>query len=104
SSVGVAVTLTSEVVIVNCRQQDRAMLDAGTIAVKSLADNVFERLLEAIVKGNIKPGDRLSETLIANQLGSSRRPISGAIRRLEGRKLVERTPNVGPRVISLTPS
>ena len=26
-----------------------------------------------------------------------------AIRRLEGRKLVERTPNVGPRIVSLTP-
>ena len=78
-------------------------MDAGTIAVKSLADHVFERLLEAIVKGDIKPGDRLSETLIAKQLGVSRGPLREAIRRLEGRKLVERTPNVGPRIVSLTP-
>src|SRR4029079_2161605 len=81
-----------------------AMIDQGVISVKSLADHVFERLLDAIVKGDIKPGDRLSETLIAKQFGVSRGPLREAIRRLEGRKLVERTPNVGPRVISLTPS
>ena len=79
------------------------MMDSSTIAVKSLADHVFERLLDAIVKGSIKPGDRLSETLIAKQLGVSRGPLREAIRRLEGRKLVERTPNVGPRIVSLTP-
>ena len=71
--------------------------------MKSLADHVFERLLDAIVKGDIKPGDRLSETLIAKQFGVSRGPLREAIRRLEGRKLVERTPNVGPRIVSLTP-
>jgi DNA-binding GntR family transcriptional regulator len=79
------------------------MIDSGAISVKSLADHVFERVLDAIVKGTIKPGDRLSETLIAKQLGVSRGPLREAIRRLEGRKLVERTPNVGPRVVSLTP-
>ena len=79
------------------------MIDSGVISVKSLADHVFERLLDAIVKGDIKPGDRLSETLIAKQLGVSRGPLREAIRRLEGRKLVERTPNVGPRIVSLTP-
>ena len=79
------------------------MIESGTITVKSLADHVFERLLDAIVKGSIKPGDRLSETLIAKQLGVSRGPLREAIRRLEGRKLVERTPNVGPRIVSLTP-
>src|SRR4029079_16810547 len=80
-----------------------AMIDQGVISVKSLADHVFERLLDAIVKGDIKPGDRLSETLIAKQFGVSRGPLREAIRRLEGRKLVERTPNVGPRIVSLTP-
>jgi DNA-binding GntR family transcriptional regulator len=78
-------------------------MDSSVIAVKSLADHVFERLLEAIVQGSIKPGDRLSETLIAKRLGVSRGPLREAIRRLEGRKLVERTPNVGPRVVALTP-
>ena len=79
------------------------MIDASAIQVKSLADHVFERLLDAITTGSMKPGDRISETLLARQLGVSRGPLREAIRRLEGRKLVIRTPNVGPRVVSLTP-
>ena len=71
--------------------------------MKSLADHVFERLLDAITHGELEPGTRLSETLLARQLGVSRGPLREAIRRLEGRKLVVRTPNVGPRIVSLTP-
>lgn len=79
------------------------MIDSSVIPVKSLADQVFERLLDAITSGSLAPGDRLSETLLAKKLGVSRGPLREAIRRLEGRKLVERTPNVGPRIVSLTP-
>jgi DNA-binding GntR family transcriptional regulator len=77
------------------------MFDAGAIPVKSLSDQVFDRLLEAITSGRFEPGERLSETNLAKMLGVSRGPLREAIRRLEGRKLVERTPNVGPRVVSL---
>lgn len=79
------------------------MLEGGAIAVRSLADHVFDRLLEAITLGELEPGTRLSETLLARQLGVSRGPLREAIRRLEGRKLVLRTPNVGPHIVSLTP-
>ena len=80
------------------------MLEGGAIEVRSLADHAFDRLLEAITLGELEPGTRLSETLLARQLGVSRGPLREAIRRLEGRKLVVRTPNVGPHIVSLTPA
>ena len=35
------------------------MLEGGAIAVRSLADHVFDRLLEAITLGELEPGTRL---------------------------------------------
>ena len=80
------------------------MLETGVIEVKSLSDHVFDRLLDSITSGDFRPGERLSETNLAKTLGVSRGPLREAIRRLEGRKLIERIPNVGPRVVSLGPA
>jgi DNA-binding GntR family transcriptional regulator len=44
----------------------------------------------------------LSEQGLAASLGVSRGPLREAIRRLEGRKLLERTPNIGVRVTRLS--
>lgn len=70
------------------------------LEARSLADQAFDRLVDAITRGELEPGARLSETLLAKTLGISRGPLREAIRRLEGRKLVVRTPNVGPRIVS----
>ncbi len=61
----------------------------------------FERLEQAIMTGELKPGERLSETTLAKRYGISRGPLREAIGRLEGRNLVERVANQGARVISL---
>src|SRR3546814_8849840 len=61
----------------------------------------FERLEQAIMSGELKPGERLSETTLAKRFGISRGPLREAIGRLEGRNLVERVTNLGARVISL---
>ena len=45
----------------------------------------------------------MSEQGLAASLGVSRGPLREAIRRLEGRKLLERTPNIGVRVAALSP-
>lgn len=72
------------------------------VQAQSLVDVVTERLEAAIVKGDLAPGSKLSEQALANSLGVSRGPLREAIRRLEGRRLLERTPNVGVRVVELT--
>ena len=48
-----------------------------------LRDVVFYTLRQAILKGELEPGERLMEMQLAEQLGVSRTPIREAIRKLE---------------------
>ena len=48
-----------------------------------LRDVVFNTLRAAILKGELKPGERLMEIALADKLGVSRTPIREAIRKLE---------------------
>lgn len=69
--------------------------------LRTAADRVFEALQDAIVRGEIPPGSRVGETELAVRFGTSRGPLREALRRLESRHLVERTPHVGIRIASL---
>ena len=71
-------------------------------AARTASDRVFEALQDAIVRGVIEPGSRVGETELAERFGISRGPLREALRRLESRRLVERTPHVGIRIASLT--
>jgi DNA-binding GntR family transcriptional regulator len=71
------------------------------IALGSLANEAFDKIVEAITAGEFKPGQRISEAELARQLGISRGPLREALHRLEGR-LVERTPRIGVSVIQLS--
>jgi DNA-binding GntR family transcriptional regulator len=73
------------------------------ISAQSLVDALAERIEAAIVSGDLQPGSKLSEQGLAASLGVSRGPLREAIRRLEGRKLLQRTPNIGVHVASLSP-
>jgi DNA-binding GntR family transcriptional regulator len=72
------------------------------VKAQSLVDVVAERIEAAIVSGALEPGSRLSEQALAASLGVSRGPLREAIRRLEGRKLLQRIPNIGVRVAELS--
>ena len=48
-----------------------------------LRDVVFNTLRQAILKGELAPGERLMEIQLAERLGVSRTPIREAIRKLE---------------------
>lgn len=73
------------------------------VSAQSLVDVLVERIEAAIIGGDLQPGSKLSEQALAASLGVSRGPLREAIRRLEGRKLLQRTPNIGVRVTSLSP-
>ncbi|NNM52139.1 MAG: GntR family transcriptional regulator [Pseudomonadales bacterium] len=81
-----------------------ALLNAEDVAGGGLtrADRVFAAIQDAIVKGELKPGSKMSEADLAARYGVSRGPLREALRRLEGRKLITRIPHVGVRVISLS--
>ncbi len=71
------------------------------LKTSTLADSVFDQIRTAIVKGELPPGSKVNEPQLSKQYGISRGPLREAIRRLEGCKLVEITPNVGAKVVSL---
>jgi len=76
--------------------------DAENLAVFTIAEQVFEKLQKAIVEGEIPAGSKISEPVLAKQFGISRGPLREALSRLEVCNLIERKPNVGARVISLS--
>lgn len=67
-----------------------------------LRDVVFNTLRKAILTGELKPGERLMEIHLANQLGVSRTPIREAIRKLELEGLVIMIPRRGAEVAQIT--
>lgn len=67
-----------------------------------LRDVVFNTLRQAILTGDLKPGERLMEIHLANKLGVSRTPIREAIRKLELEGLVTMIPRRGAEVAQIT--
>lgn len=67
-----------------------------------LRDVVFQTLREAILKGELKPGERLMELQLASKLGVSRTPIREAIRMLELEGLAVTIPRKGAEVARMT--
>ena len=67
-----------------------------------LRDVVFKTLRQAILKGELQPGERLMEIKLAETLGVSRTPIREAIRKLELEGLVVMIPRKGAAVANIT--
>ncbi|TYP51657.1 GntR family transcriptional regulator [Thermosediminibacter litoriperuensis] len=69
---------------------------------KPLREIVFEALREAIITGELKPGERLMEVQLAEEMGVSRTPVREAIRKLELEGLVVMIPRKGAYVAGLS--
>lgn len=67
-----------------------------------LRDVVFNTLRQAILRGQLEPGERLLEIQLAEKLGVSRTPIREAIRKLELEGLVIMIPRKGAVVAEIT--
>ena len=61
----------------------------------SLQDKVYDHIKQAILAGEIQPGERLLETHLAQSLGVSRIPVREAIRKLEREGLIVVIPRRG---------
>lgn len=72
------------------------------VSADTLSGKIAEKLTEAIERGELPLGSRIQEASLARQMGISRGPLREALRLLEGRKLVTRTPNFGARVCALS--
>jgi DNA-binding GntR family transcriptional regulator len=69
---------------------------------QTLAEGVTAALRNAIYGGRFRPGDRLPQANIAQELGVSQAPVREALTMLEREGLVERTVNQGATIIALS--
>jgi len=69
---------------------------------KPLREIVFNTMRHAIIEGDFKPGQRLMEVQLAEQMGVSRTPVREAIRKLELEGLVIMVPRKGAYVAGLS--
>lgn len=69
--------------------------DGSPTAGLRSADMVYQTVRNAILEGELAPGDRLLEERLATDLGVSRTPVREAIARLEAERFVERTARTG---------
>lgn len=80
--------------------EDKTVLDHPTEL--PLVDRIFEQLQDAIVKGEIPQGSKISEPELSKAYGVSRTTLREALSRLEERHLITRSPNLGARVVTLS--
>lgn len=81
---------------------ERKLLPIRLDSYQPLREVVCETLREAIVNGVLKPGERLMEIQLAEELGVSRTPVREAIRKLELEGFVIMIPRRGTYVADLS--
>lgn len=82
--------------------EERRLLPVKLDSYKPLREMVFESLREAIIQGRLRPGERLMELQLAEELGVSRTPVREAIRKLELEGFVVMVPRKGAYVAGIT--
>lgn len=76
-------------------------LKIGALKRGPLSSQVYETLKESIIKGDIKPGTRLTEKIVVEELGVSSTPVREAFRKLNNDGLIEMIPYKGVKVKSI---
>ena len=77
-------------------QDDSRMLQRDTLPMQ-----VLNKLMDWIMDGKLKMGEKLNTEELARQLGVSRMPIREALKSLEKMGLAESIPYVGVKLVSL---
>ena len=68
------------------------------------ADEAFDCLQTAIVKGELAPGEKIGELELCSRFNLTRGPLREALGRLESRGLLVRRPHAGVKVVSVSAS
>ncbi|SDO05504.1 transcriptional regulator, GntR family [Streptomyces sp. cf386] len=71
------------------------------VSRRLLSDEVFDRLRDSIVRGELVPGEKVKDGELAERLGLSRTPVREALARLADIGLVEAKPGVYTRITTL---
>jgi DNA-binding GntR family transcriptional regulator len=70
----------------------------------NLTDQVYARILEAIIDRSLLPGQRITQNELAERLGVSRQPVSHALHRLHQQGLLAESGRRGFEVTELDPA
>jgi DNA-binding GntR family transcriptional regulator len=70
--------------------------------VYTRADEAFDCLQTAIVKGDLIPGEKIGEVELCSRFHLTRGPLREALGRLESRGLLVRRPHAGVKVVSVS--
>lgn len=84
-----------------CYVQYTGGMTIGPVMRRLLSDEVFVQLRDAIVQGELAPGENVRDVDLANRFGLSRTPVREALTRLVATGLVETKPSVYTRVAPL---
>ena len=68
----------------------------------NLAEQIYQHLSDKIVRLELRPGQRIFESRMAEELDVSRSPIREALRILERNRMVELMPRRGARVTEIS--
>ncbi len=71
-------------------------------ATVTLAEQITQFLTDQIVRLELKPGERIIESKLAEELSTSKAPVREALRNLEKKRLVKIIPRKGARVTEIT--
>jgi len=82
---------------VTMNQNESVMLQRDTLPMQ-----ILSKLMDWIMDGTLKMGEKLNTEELARQLGVSRMPIREALNGLEKMGLAESVPYVGMKLVSLT--
>ncbi|CAA7599888.1 GntR bacterial regulatory protein HTH signature [Acididesulfobacillus acetoxydans] len=81
---------------------ERRLVPVKLDSYKPLREIVFDSMREAIISGVLKPGERLMEIQLAEEMGVSRTPVREAIRKLELEGFVVMIPRKGAYVAGVS--
>ncbi|WP_166268480.1 GntR family transcriptional regulator [Marinobacter caseinilyticus] len=75
----------------------------AAIQTQTRADDAFDCLQTAIIKGDLAPGEKIGEVELCARFNLTRGPLREALGRLESRGLLVRRPHAGVKVVSVSP-
>lgn len=72
----------------------------STILRPTLAQQVADKIVEAVAAGAIRPGERVTDSDIAQRLGVSRNPVREAMKMLEAQGIIVSSPHRSTHIVA----
>ncbi len=92
----------SSIVKLPCTSHFPAETVPRPASLKTFAESLYQQLRDEILRGELKPGHRLTEQEIAQRMGTSLAPVREALARLRAQGLVLTLPHRGSYVSAIS--